>query len=254
MTLLNVDNLTKEFGGLLALDGLSVSVDRGELVGVMGPNGAGKSTFFNCVSGVVAPTSGSVEFDGKDVTDATPESLARGGLVRTFQHTRELETMTVRENVRLAAPNQPGERTVPALLRSNGMQTREQEVQDRADELIEAFELDHLADEYSGNLSGGQRKLLELARALMLDPDLLLLDEPFAGVNPTLTREIADHIRSLNDDGMTVVVIEHELETLTELVDRLVVLEQGRLLVEGDPETVLSDDRVIEAYLGGDIE
>lgn len=250
MTLLDVDGLEKEFGGLLAIDDLSLSVDRGELVGVMGPNGAGKSTLFNCISGVVEPTAGTVAFDGEDVTGEQPEVLARRGLVRTFQHTRQLDTMTVRENVRLAAPNQPGERTVPALTRSQGMQETERRVVERADELIEAFELDHLADEYASNLSGGQRKLLELARVLMLDPDLLLLDEPFAGVNPTLTNEIADRIRELNDEGMTVVVIEHELETLTALVDRLVVLTQGSVLVDGDPETVLDDERVVEAYLG----
>ncbi|MFC3477174.1 ABC transporter ATP-binding protein [Halobacterium litoreum] len=250
MTLLDVDGVVKEFGGLLAIDDLSVSVDRGELVGVMGPNGAGKSTFFNCVSGVVKPDAGTVTFDGDDVTGEQPETLARRGLVRTFQHTRQLDTMTVRENVRLAAPDQPGERTIPALVRSDGMQSVERDVAERADELIEAFELDHLADEYASNLSGGQRKLLEMARVLMLDPDMLLLDEPFAGVNPTLTNDIADRIRDLNDDGMTVVVIEHELETLTELVDRLVVLQQGSVLVDDDPETVLNDERVIEAYLG----
>ncbi|AEN06155.1 Sulfate-transporting ATPase [halophilic archaeon DL31] len=250
MTLLDVDGLVKRFGGLLAIDDLSLSVDDGELVGVMGPNGAGKSTFFNCVSGVIHPDGGTVRFAGDNVTGVDTATLARDGLVRTFQHTRQLDTMTVRENVRLAAAKQPGERTVSALLRTDKMQKTEDEVTQRADELIEMFELTRLADEYASSLSGGQRKLLELARVLMLDPDLLLLDEPFAGVNPTLTNEIAAHIRDLNDDGMTVVVIEHELETLTELVDRLVVLQQGSLLVEGDPETVLNDERVIDAYLG----
>ncbi|WP_266083369.1 ABC transporter ATP-binding protein [Haladaptatus caseinilyticus] len=250
MNLLEVENLVKEFGGLRALDHLSISVGREELVGVMGPNGAGKSTFFNCVSGVVHPDDGQITFDGKNVTGDSPEKLARTGMVRTFQHTRELETMTVRDNVRLAAPDQPGEHTIPALLHTDEMEKQEHAVRNRADELIETFELEHLADEYSSNLSGGQRKLLELARVLMLEPDLLLLDEPFAGVNPTLTREIADHIRALNEDGMTIILIEHELETLTELVDHLVVLEQGRLLVEGVPKEVLSDERVIEAYLG----
>ncbi|GAB3419514.1 ABC transporter ATP-binding protein [Haloparvum alkalitolerans] len=254
MSLLSTDGLVKEFGGLRAVDDLSVSVEEGEIVGVMGPNGAGKSTFFNCVSGVIKPDAGTVTLDGADVTGDAPESLAHRGLVRTFQDTRELETMTVRDNVRLAAPDQPGERTLPALLRSGAMRDHEATVRERADELIETFELDHLADEYSSNLSGGQRKLLELARALMLDPEVLMLDEPFAGVNPTLTREIADRIRDLNEKGMTVVVIEHEIETLSELVDRLVVLQQGSLLVEGDPEDVLSDERVIEAYLGGDAE
>ena len=250
MTLLDVVDLEKEFGGLLAVDDLSLSVDRGELVGVMGPNGAGKSTLFNCISGVAAPSDGVVAFDGEDVTGEQPEELARRGLVRTFQHTRQLGTMTVRENVRLAAPDQPGERTLPALAGTREMRDTERRVIERADELIAAFELDHLADERASNLSGGQRKLLELARVLMLDPDLLLLDEPFAGVNPTLTDDIADRIRALNDDGMTVVVIEHELETLTALVDRLVVLTQGSVLVDGDPATVLDDERVVEAYLG----
>jgi len=254
MSLLSTEGLVKEFGGLRAIDELSVSIEEGELVGVMGPNGAGKSTFFNCVSGVIPPDQGTVTLNENDVTGNSPESLAHRGLVRTFQNTRELETMTVRDNVRLAGPDQPGERTLPALLRSSSMREREETVQQRADELIETFELDHLANEYSSNLSGGQRKLLELARTLMLDPDVLLLDEPFAGVNPTLTREIADHVRDLNADGMTVVTIEHELETLTELVDRLIVLQQGQLLVEGNPETVLKDERVIEAYLGGDAE
>ena len=250
MSLLAVDGLVKRFGGLRALDDLSVSVESGELVGVMGPNGAGKTTFFNCISGVVDPDEGRVDFDGEDVTSNSPEKLARAGMIRTFQLTRELETMTVRDNVRLAALDQPGEHTLPALLRTDTMQQREHEVRERADELIQTFELAHLADEYSSNLSGGQRKLLELARALMLDPHLLLLDEPFAGVNPTLTHDIADRIRDLNDEGMTVIIVEHEIETLTELVDRLIVLQQGSLLVEGDPETVLSDARVIEAYLG----
>lgn len=250
MSLLDVDGLVKEYGGLRALDDLSFSVEEGELVGMMGPNGAGKSTCFNCVSGVAVPDAGRVVFDDTDVTGDAPEALARKGLVRTFQQTRQLETMTVRENVRLAAPDQPGESTIPALLRTDAMTARESEVVERAEELIDLFELDHLADEYSSSLSGGQRKLLELARVLMLEPDLLLLDEPFAGVNPTLTQEIADHIRGLNDEGMTVLIIEHELETLTELVDRLIVLQQGSLLVEGEPETVLNDQRVVDAYLG----
>jgi len=253
MSLLSADDIVKEFGGLRAVDGLSVSIDRGELVGVIGPNGAGKSTLFNCISGAITPDEGVVTYDGAEVTGDPPEVLARRGLVRTFQATRELETMTVRDNVRLAAPDQPGEQTVSALLRTESMQNTERSVRTRANELLETFELDHLADEYSGNLSGGQRKLLELARTLMLDPDVLMLDEPFAGVNPTLTDEIAEHVRELNENNMTVVIIEHELETLTELVDRLIVLQQGRVLVDGRPEDVLSDDRVIEAYLGGGV-
>jgi branched-chain amino acid transport system ATP-binding protein len=250
VTLLDVDGLVKTYGGLVAIDDLSLSVDRGELVGVMGPNGAGKSTLFNCVSGVVTPDTGTVTFDGEGITGKEPEVIARRGLVRTFQHARQLDTMTVRENVRLAAPDQPGERALAAVARTGGMRETERAVSRRADDLIDRFELGHLADEYAGNLSGGQRKLLELARVLMLDPELLLLDEPFAGVNPTLTNEIAAFVDELNDEGMTVVVIEHELETLTALVDRLVVLRQGAVLADGDPDDVLADERVVDAYLG----
>lgn len=253
MSLLAATDLRKEFGGIRALDDLSIDVDTGEIVGIAGPNGAGKSTLFNCLSGVIAPDTGTVTFNGEAVTGAPPEALAQKGLVRTFQQTRELETMTVRENVRLGAPNQPGEQTLPAVIRTNAMQQTEQTVRTRAEELIELFELEHLADAYAGELSGGQRKLLELARTLMLDPELLLLDEPFAGVNPTLTATIADHIQALNDDGMTIVIIEHELETLSALADRMIVLQQGNLLADGDPTAVLNDERVIDAYLGGEL-
>jgi branched-chain amino acid transport system ATP-binding protein len=250
MTLLEARNLTKEFGGLRALDTLDVEIEEGSLVGIIGPNGAGKTTLFNCITGVLEPDDGTIVFGDENVTGYRPYELARRGMVRTFQLTRELKSMTVTENVRLAAPDHPGERTVHAIRHSDAMQRREQEIAERAAELIEQFELDHLADEYSSNLSGGQRKLLELARALMLDPELLMLDEPFAGVNPTLTNRIVDHIRRLNDEGMTVVLIEHELETLTRLVDQLVVLAQGRLLTTGKPKEVLQNERVIEAYLG----
>ncbi|WP_458190495.1 ABC transporter ATP-binding protein [Haladaptatus sp. NG-WS-4] len=250
MKLFAAHGLTKTFGGLTALDNLSIEIEEGDLVGIIGPNGAGKTTFFNCVTGVLEPDRGAVEFDGAEITGDAPHQLAHRGMVRTFQLTRELKTMTVTENVRLAAPNQPGEHTIPALRQSNSMKRREAQVADEASRLIDRFELDHLADEYSSNLSGGQRKLLELARALMLDPKLLMLDEPFAGVNPTLTKRIAEHINQLNSEGMTVVLIEHELETLTELVDKLIVLAQGQLLTIGKPEDVLEDERVIDAYLG----
>ena len=248
---LSVTGLSKGFSGLVALDGLDASVADGELVGVIGPNGAGKTTLFNCVSGVIEPDAGRVSLFGRDVTGASPHETARAGLVRTFQLTRELRTMTVDENVRLAAPDQPGERARHALTRSRAMREREAAVGERAAELIERFELADLRDAYAGTLSGGQRKLLELARALMLEPDVLLLDEPFAGVNPTLTRSIADHVRSLTENGLTVVVIEHELETLSALVDRLIVMADGRLLATGPPDEVLRDERVVDAYLGG---
>ena len=250
-TLLSVEDLRRTFGSIRALDDASFAVDRGELVGIIGPNGAGKTTLFNCVSGVLESDSGVVRLDGEDVTGVPPYELARRGLVRTFQQTRELSTMTVRENMLLPTPDHPGERASHAIRRSDAMTRREEQAREQAGELLDTFDLERMVDDYAASLSGGQRKLLELARALMLDPSLLMLDEPFAGVNPTLTREIADHIRALNDDGLTLVIIEHELETLTDLVDRLVVLTNGSVLTTGTPEEILEDQRVIDAYLGG---
>jgi branched-chain amino acid transport system ATP-binding protein len=250
VSLLTVEELTRSFGNLVAVDGASFDVEQGELVGMIGPNGAGKTTTFNCVSGVLSPDGGSIRFDGEDVTGTQPHQLARRGLVRTFQQTRELTTMTVEENMLLPVSDHPGERVHHAVLRSDASRKREAEARERAAELLDLFELDSMVDEYAGALSGGQRKLLELARALMLDPEMLLLDEPFAGVNPSLTREIAAHIESLNEDGLTLLVIEHELETLTDLVDRLIVLTDGSVLATDTPAAVMNDQRVIDAYLG----
>lgn len=251
MSLLEVADLRRSFGGLVALDGVSLSIDEGELVGLIGPNGAGKTTLFNCVSGVLEADAGRVRFDGHDVTGLAPHHLARRGLVRTYQQTRELSTMTLADNVRLAALDHPGERAPGAVLRTDGAIRREQVVRERADELLDFFELDELADNYASELSGGQRKLLEFARALMLDPSLLLLDEPFAGLNQVLTEKLTEHIRALNDEGQTFLVIEHDIGTLSALVDRLVVLSEGQVLADGQPDAVLADERVVDTYLGG---
>jgi branched-chain amino acid transport system ATP-binding protein len=251
MTLLAVEELRRSFGNLVAVDGVSLELESGELVGLIGPNGAGKTTVFNCISGTIGIDAGTVTFDGRDVTEAPPPELARSGLVRTFQQTRELSTMTVADNMLLPTLDHPGELAWPALRRSTDIQSREAAARERAMELLEVFDLADMTDEYASSLSGGQRKLLELARSLMLEPKLLLLDEPFAGVNPSLTAEIADHIRNLNADGLTVLIIEHELETLTELVDRLVVLANGQVLASGSPEAILEEEVVIDAYLGG---
>lgn len=250
MTVIAVEDLRRSFGNLVAFDDVSFEVQAGELVGMIGPNGAGKTTMFNCVSGLLEPDAGTVRFDGRDVTDAPPADLARRGLVRTFQQTRELSTMTVADNMLLPTLDHPGERVWHAVARTEAIEEHELAARERAMELLEVFELDTMVDEYAASLSGGQRKLLELARALMLDPKLLLLDEPFAGINPTLTGEIADHIRSLNADGLTLLIIEHELETLTDLVDRLLVLADGGVLATGTPAEILESERVIDAYLG----
>lgn len=251
MTLLSVDGLERSFGSLVAVDGVTFGVERGEIVGLIGPNGAGKTTTFNCISSVIPPDAGTVTFDGEDVTGLPPHALARNGLVRTFQRTRELSTMTVEENMLLPAPDHPGERAVHAIGQTQANRQREREAREQAMELLDIFDLETMVDDFAGNLSGGQRKLLELARALMLDPKMLMLDEPFAGVNPSLTNEIVGHLESLNADGLTLLIIEHELETLVELVDRLVVLADGRVLAAGPPDDVVENKEVIDAYLGG---
>jgi branched-chain amino acid transport system ATP-binding protein len=252
VTLFETRGLRKSFGGLVALDEPDLAVESGELVGVIGPNGAGKTTLFNCVTGVLEPDAGSVHFDGAEVTGDPIHEIAQRGLVRTYQHTRELTTMSVEENLKLAAPNHPGERLGRAVRMTDDVSEYETEVERRAEELLEQFDLAHVADHYAGDLSGGQRKLLEIARALMLDPEMLLLDEPLAGVNPALGDEIVDYVRSLNEAGTTFLVIEHEIQTLADLVDRLVVLNEGSVLADGDPDAVLSDDDVVAAYLGGE--
>jgi branched-chain amino acid transport system ATP-binding protein len=249
---LQVRNLKKTFGGITAVDDVSFEVEEGTLTGLIGPNGAGKSTTFNLITGMNDPDAGAVRFNGEDITRLAPHEIANRGLVRTFQIARELEEMTVLENMMLAPKGQIGEslwRSVTPGFRDD-VQRQETEQLERVWEVLDFFEIDHLAEEYAGNLSGGQRKLLEMARALMPDPELLLLDEPFAGVNPSLANEIVDHLEALNDDGLTLLIIEHELETLTDLVDRLVVLANGAVLATDTPETVLEDRRVIDAYLG----
>jgi branched-chain amino acid transport system ATP-binding protein len=254
VALLETHELSKQFGGIQALDDASVTIEEGELVGLIGPNGAGKTTFFNCVTGFLEPTDGSVYFAGNDVTDLSSADLAHEGLVRSFQHSRILPTLSVLDNVRLAAPDQPGERTLAALRDGDDVTAREEEVTRRAEDLLERFDLAHRADEYAGRLSGGQRKILEIARTLMLDPELLLLDEPYAGIDEETVGEISAYIDDLNDEGMTFLVIEHGLESLVELVDRLIVLNQGEVLADGPTESVIRDEQVIKVYTGEPLE
>jgi branched-chain amino acid transport system ATP-binding protein len=254
MALLETEDLSKQFGGIQALDDASVTIEEGELVGLIGPNGAGKTTFFNCVTGFLEPTGGSVYFAGDDVTTLSSAELAHEGLVRSFQHSRILPTLSVLDNVRLAAPDHPGERTLAALRDGDDVAAREEEVTQRAEDLLERFDLAHRADEFAGRLSGGQRKILEIARTLMLDPELLLLDEPYAGIDEETVGEISAYIEELNDEGMTFLVIEHGLESLVELVDRLIVLNQGEVLADGPTESVVQDEQVIKVYTGEPLE
>ncbi|ADB49094.1 ABC transporter ATP-binding protein [Conexibacter woesei] len=250
--LLAVDGLACSFSGLRAVDGATLEVERGSITALIGPNGAGKTTFFNVVTGFCPCHGGSVRFDGADVTGAPSHRIARRGLVRTFQLTKALNAMPVIDNMLLAAPRQPGERLVTTVLRPRRVRAREREVRAAAMELLDTFRLRRLADEYAGTLSGGQRKLLELARALMAEPQLLLLDEPLAGVNPTLGVELLDHMQRLRADrGITFLFIEHDMEAVMNHSDRVIVMAEGRAILSGAPSEVAVDDRVIDAYLGG---
>jgi ABC-type branched-subunit amino acid transport system ATPase component len=251
--LLAVENLRKGFGGIQALDGVSLSVGSG-ITGLIGPNGAGKTTLFDCVTGAIPPDGGAVTFDGVDITGGRPARVAEQGLVRTFQIPRELSGMSVRENLLLGPPDQYGERLTGALRRGERFGADERRARDRVAELAEFLELEGVIDEPAANLSGGQLKLLELARALLTDPDLLLLDEPIAGVNPTLERRILDRLHDLTEQGYAFLVVEHDIDVVMEHCERVIVMHQGRTLTAGSPEAVRADERVIEAYLGGGAE
>ncbi|UIO98824.1 ABC transporter ATP-binding protein [Halobaculum sp. CBA1158] len=250
-----VEDLHKTFGGIKAVDGASFSVAEGSLTGLIGPNGAGKSTTFNCITGVHTPTSGTVTFRGQDITGMSPHRVAQQGLVRTFQIARELPEMTVLENMMLARQGQTGERLIHSVL--PGLRDRvvreEEELLERAWQQLEFFEIDHLADEYAGTLSGGQRKLLEMARALMTDPEMVLLDEPLAGVNPTLEEKLLDRIHELRERGNTFLLVEHDMDVIMNNCEHVIVMHQGQVLAEGTPEQITGNERVVEAYLGGDV-
>ncbi|MEE6209610.1 ABC transporter ATP-binding protein [Salarchaeum sp. III] len=251
--ILSVDGVEKRFGGITALDGASFDIEPG-ITGLIGPNGAGKSTMFNVITGFLSPDAGTVEFRGNDITGLRPSAVADRGLVRTFQIPHELPEMTVRENLALAPRDQRGESLLTTWTRGDGYAQDERNAQRRAVEMAERFDIAHVLDTPAGELSGGQRKLLELARALLTDPDLVLLDEPLAGVNPTLENRILDHLQDLASEGYSFLFIEHDIDVIMEHCQEVIVMHQGRVLTAGDPEAVRSDDRVIEAYLGGDTD
>jgi branched-chain amino acid transport system ATP-binding protein len=250
-----VDDLRKEFGGITAVDGASFEVERGTLTGLIGPNGAGKSTTFNCIAGTLDPTSGSVTFEGEDITGLSPNAVCNRGLVRTFQIARELSEMTVLENLMLAPKGQQGEKLRNAVLpgRRDDVIRQEEELLEEVWETLEFFEIDHLAQEQAGTLSGGQRKLLEMARALMTDPEMVLLDEPLAGVNPTLEEKLLDRIHDLRQEGRTFLLVEHDMDVIMDHCEHVIVMHQGQVLAQGPPAAVREDERVVEAYLGGDL-
>jgi neutral amino acid transport system ATP-binding protein len=249
--ILEVDEVTKHFGGIAAVDRVSLGVERGSITALIGPNGAGKTTLFNLVSGFMAPETGTILFEGRRIDRAPPHKVAKGGLVRTFQITKALTKLSVLENMMLAAPDQPGERFWSVWLRAPLVRKREDEIQERAMVALRLFKLDHMAGEYAGTLSGGQRKLLELARALMTRPSLVLLDEPMAGVNPTLGRTLLHHMRQIRDEtGLTFMYVEHDMDVVMTHSERIIVMADGRVIAEGTPAEIRRNQSVIDAYLG----
>lgn len=248
---LEARTLTRRFGGFTAVDQVSLRVEAGALVGVIGPNGAGKSTLFSLLTGFLKPDSGGVILDGHDITALPPHRRAGAGIARSFQVPREFAGLNVRANLMAAAPDQSGERLLRLFTQPARIRREERLIGEKAEEVAAFLKLARVLDTLAGNLSGGQKKLLEMGRALMTDPRLMLLDEPFAGVNPVLITEIMARIRELHGRGVGFLIIEHDLASLSELVQTLHVMDQGRLLASGAPGAVLSRADVREAYLGG---
>jgi branched-chain amino acid transport system ATP-binding protein len=252
--ILQVENLVKHYGGLIAVDGASFEVRTGSITGLIGPNGAGKTTTFDMIAGAQKPTSGKVSFNGCDITGVPTHELFHLGIVRSFQIPREYGRLTVIENLMVAPPDQPGESVWLAWFTPGRVLAREREVMERAEDALEFLGFSHLRDELAGNLSGGQKKLLELGRAMMTDSKLVLLDEPGAGVNPTLMNKIIEMVQRLNTErGYTFCIVEHDMDLIARLCDPVIVLVEGKVLTQGPFSEVGNDPRVIDAYFGGGV-
>ena len=239
------------FGGIRAVDGTTITIETGSITGLIGPNGAGKTTLFNCIAGAYRPTSGQIFLDGEDITGLPPHDLFNRGLLRTFQIAHEFSTMTVRENLMMVPGAQSGEKLWDAWFKGGQVRQEEAEIRRKADEVIEFLEISQVADERAGNLSGGQKKLLELGRTMMVDAKIVFLDEVGAGVNRTLLATIGTAIERLNKErGYTFCMIEHDMDFISRLCDPVIVMAEGRVLTVGTPDEVKSNEEVIEAYLG----
>ncbi|MCA1781278.1 MAG: ABC transporter ATP-binding protein [Dermatophilaceae bacterium] len=258
--ILVVDNIIRQFGGMTAVDVDHLEVQRGIITALIGPNGAGKTTFFNLITGFDRPTSAkstfnrpekpaSWSFEGRDLGNTSASAVSKAGMVRTFQLTKSLNRMTVMENMMLGAREQSGENLLTCWLRPT-WSSRERQIEEKAKELLARFKLLRKKDDYAGSLSGGQRKLLEMARALMTDPTMIMLDEPMAGVNPALTQSLLGHIQALRDEGMTVLFVEHDMHMVRHISDWVIVMAEGRIIAEGRADVVMSNPAVIDAYLG----
>ena len=247
--ILVAEGVVRRFGGLVAVDVERVEIQRGIITALIGPNGAGKTTFFNLLTGFDKPDEGSWSFEGKDLGGLPAYRVARRGMVRTFQLTKALSRMTVLDNMRLGATGQRGENFFRALLPAT-WSGQQKTIDDRARDLLKRFKLDAKEGDFAGSLSGGQRKLLEMARALMVEPTLVMLDEPMAGVNPALTQSLLGHVKDLREQGMTVLFVEHDMDMVRDISDWVIVMAQGRVVAEGPPDVVMADPAVIDAYLG----
>ena len=244
-----VDGVRRTFGGLTAVNVDHVEIQRGVITGLIGPNGAGKTTFFNLLTGFDRPDEGDWSFNGKSLKGVPAYRVARRGMVRTFQLTKVLSKLTVLENMRVGATGQQGERLLRAMF-APLWRREETSNTDRADALLDRFLLIKKREDFAGSLSGGQRKLLEMARALMADPELVMLDEPMAGVNPALKQSLLGHVKSLRDEGRSVLFVEHDMDMVRDISDWVIVMAQGQVIAEGPPDSVMGDQRVIDAYLG----
>ncbi len=249
--MISVQNLSKHFGGIHAVDNVSLEIGKGSITGLIGPNGAGKTTLFNVVAGVHKPTSGSVLLDGEDVTGLQPHELFAKGLLRTFQIAHEFSTLTVLENLMMVPSDQPGEDLRQTWFNFGHVLEVENKIRERAREVADFLEISHLENELAGNLSGGQKKLLELGRTMMVEPKIVFLDEVGAGVNRTLLKTIGTAIQRLNEEyGYTFCMIEHDMDFIGRLCDPVIVMAEGKVLTEGTVEEVKNNEEVIEAYLG----
>lgn len=252
---IEVKNVTKRYGGLVAVNNCSLNVTRGSITGLIGPNGAGKTTLFNMVAGTAKPDGGQILFDGQDVTGMAPYDLFGRGMLRTFQIAHEFGQMTSLENLMMVPGDQPGERLATTWLRPSLVKSREREVRQRAQDVIDFLKLGHVKNELAGNLSGGQKKLLELGRTMMVDAKLVLLDEVAAGVNRTLLKDLADNIERMNTElGYTFFVIEHDMDLIGRLCHPVIVMAEGQVIAEGPMEEIRQNPEIIEAYFGTPVE